>query len=258
MRKLMIVIGVVLAYGILTGCGNDAEAAPSGYLPGQTVEAYNYVHGGYVGQAVVASQADGSLRATLDEAFLPHTLAIVDIEDDQWSQENTAYYVQRGNEVRVARHIAYNGTNYTGVTVGTSLSYVASDDQGEPVGGVDLEMMIIRSEANMAAWYANIAEGRFEIFTEFGGSPMPVTTTSYGSLFKRGSTYWNFGLGWQGNMDEVEAAAEEFGVGYSLDEMSRGDDDLWSLADAVTGATLTDFPDYFALIQTASARLKTH
>ena len=259
MRTLMIALLVALTFGFLAGCGNDAEAAATGYVPGQTVEAYNYVHGGYIGQAVVTTNSDGSLQATLDEAFLPHTLAIVDLEENEWNENNTVFYVQRGNQIRVAKHIAYNGTNYTGVTVGAgALSYVAADDQGNPVGGKDLELIILRSEANMRAYWQNIGEGKFEIFTEFGGTPIPVTTTSYGSVYKRGSTYWNFGLGWQGNIDAVEEAAQEHGVAFSLDEMNRrADDNLWELADAVTAATLTDFPDYFGVIQMAAARLKT-
>jgi hypothetical protein len=58
-------------------------------------------------------------------------------------------------------------------------------------------------------------------------------------------------------MDEIQAAAEEYGVGYTLDEMNRDpDENTWSLADATTGATASDFPDYFALVQMAAARLE--
>ncbi len=265
MRKLISVLVVVLAIGAVVACGNNSPSnspnnppanAPTGYAPEQTAEAYNYVHGGYIGRAVVTTDSDGALSVELDEAFLPHTLAIVDMESDEWNEDNTVYYVQRNNQVRVAKYVAYNGTNYTGVTVGSALSYVASDDEGNPAGGTDLELQIIRNEARMAEYWQHVGNGRFEVFTEFGGTPTPVTTTSYGSVYKRGSTYWDFGLGWQGNIDAVEEAAVEHGVRFTLDEMNRNDDDLWELADAVTAATLTDFPDYFALIQTASARLK--
>lgn len=260
MRKLIPILIAALVLITFAGCDRqDAAPAATGYVPGQTVEAYNYVHGGYVGRAVVTTNSDGSMTAELDEAFLPHTLAIVDMDAAEWNENNTAYYVQRNRQVRVAKYIRYNGTNYTGVTVGSALSYVASDDQGNPVGGTDLEMIIIRNEANMATYWSNIGDGKFEIMTEFGGTPIPVTTTSYGSVYKRGSTYWvvDGALGWPGNIEAVEQAAVEHGLSYGIDEMVRGEENLWRLADAVTGATLSDFPDYFALIQTASARLKT-
>lgn len=254
MRTVGSILIAALATIALVSCGSDV-AAPTGYAPGQTVEAYAYTHGGYVGQAVVTTDDAGSIDVTLDEAFLPHSLAIVDIESDQWNEDNTASYVQRGDTVYVARYIAYDGTNYTGTTVGTSLVYVASDEQGNAAGNTELEKAILRNESTMANWYDVIEAGGFQIFTEFGGEPIPVTTTEYGSVTKRGSEYWNFGIGWTGNIEAIEEAAQQFGVSYSLDELERGSDNFWSVADATTGATASDFPDYFALIQQAVARL---
>jgi hypothetical protein len=255
MRTILSILTVAIAVVALVGCGGDVEP-PTGYAPGQTTEAYAYVHGGYVGQAVATSTDDGGFEVTLDEAFLPHTLAIVDMESDDWNEDNTVFYVQRGNEVRVAKWVAYNGTNYTGVTVGSALAYVESDDDGEPAGATILEKAILRNEDTMKTWWDSIDDGGFETFTEFGGTGSAVTTTSYGSLYKRGSSYWTNGLTWQGNMDAIEEAAEENGVGYTLDDMVRGSDNKWELADATTGATASDFKDYFALVQKAVARLE--
>lgn len=260
-NTILFTLIAVLAMGALISCGNGEEAAaPTGYAPDQTVEAYAYVHGGYVGQAVVTTDAEGNIDVTLDEAFLPHTLAHVDIESDEWNEDNTVTYVVRGETNYVARWVAYNGTNFVGNTVGTSLVYVPADDSGNPATEVNqniLEKTIIRNEANMEAWFTSITDGSFQVFTEYGGDPMTVSETPYGGLTKRNSEYWNFGLGWEGNMEEIQAAAEEYGVGYTLDDMSRDPDEgIWSLADATTGATASDFPDYFALIQQAVARLE--
>jgi hypothetical protein len=255
MRTIIAVLVATFAAIALVGCGDDAPV-PTGYAPNQTAEAYAYVHGGYIGQAVVTTDAEGALSATLDEAFLPHTLAIVDMESGDWNEDNTVYYVSRGNQVRVAKWISYGGTNYTGVTVGGALAYVESDESGNPSGGTILEKAIIRNESTMKQWFDTIDDGAFMVYTEFGGSGSAVTTTSYGSLYKRGSSYWTNGKTWQGNMDDIEAAAARYGVGFGLDEMSQNNDNVWELADATTGATASDFRDYFALIQTASARLK--
>lgn len=56
-------------------------------------------------------------------------------------------------------------------------------------------------------------------------------------------------------MEALEEAAEQIGTGYTLSEMTRGEDDYWALADAVTGATLSDSKDYFGLIQRGVGRL---
>ncbi len=255
MRTFMTILVSVVVVVALASCGSDA-AAPTGFAPGQSVEAYAYVHGGYVGQAVVTTDADGAFEVTVDEAFLPHSLAIVDLESADWNENNTVSYVVRGDTVYVARHIAYAGTNYVGTTVGTTLVYVEADEAGNPAGNTALEMMIIRNEGNMAAWFANAAAGEFEIFTEFGGTPIPVTTTPYGGVTKRGSEYWNFGIGWHGNIDAIGDAAEQYGVAFTVDEMTRGGDNQWRLADATTAATAVDFRDYFGLIQRAVARLE--
>lgn len=256
MRTFVPVLVTALALVALVGCGNDA-AAPTGFAPGQTTEAYAYVHGGYVGKATVTTDDEGSIDATLDEAFLPHTLAVVDMESDEWNEDNTAFYVSHGRESRVAKWISYDGTNYTGVTVGTAVVYVESDEEGNPAGGATLEKSIIRNEANMAAYWDGIGNGAFQVYTEFGGSGSTVSTTSYGSLYKRGSSYWaDRGKTWEGNMEAIQEAAEQYGVGYALDEMTQNNDNEWQLADATTGATASDFRDYFSMIQLAVARLE--
>lgn len=255
MRTFATLLISVLVLVALVGCGGGDAPAPTGYAPGQEVEAYSYVHGGYVGQAVVTTDDEGAMSATLDEAFLPHTLALVDLEDDAWSEDNTVSYVVRGDEVFVAKYVSYDGTDYVGTTVGTALMYVEADEDGEPAGGTGLEMMIIRNEENMKAYFEGIQDGAFAIYTEFGGDAEPVTTTSYGSVTKRGSSYWDFGIGWEGNVDAVAEAAAQNGVGYSLDDLTQNDGE-WQVADATTSATLSDFKDYFALIQLAAARLE--
>ncbi|MFO8042030.1 MAG: hypothetical protein R6U25_02405, partial [Alkalispirochaeta sp.] len=245
MRTFATLLISVLVLVALVGCGGGDAPAPTGYAPGQEVEAYSYVHGGYVGQAVVTTDDEGAMSATLDEAFLPHTLALVDLEDDAWSEDNTVSYVVRGDEVFVAKYVSYDGTDYVGTTVGTALMYVEADEDGEPAGGTGLEMMIIRNEENMKAYFEGIQDGAFATYTEFGGDAEPVTTTSYGSVTKRGSSYWDFGIGWEGNVDAVAEAAAQHGVGYSLDELTQNDGE-WEVADATTSATLSDFKDYFA------------
>ncbi len=263
MRKIMLLTLAVFIGIALISCGNDNNAGngdgPSvGYVPNQTAVAYAYTHGGYVGMATVEVDGDGDLDVEIDEAFLPHTLAVVDMESDDWTEDNTVFYVVRGDEVRVAKYVSYGEDMYVGSTVGTSLIYVVADEDGEPAGAVDLEKTILRNQSTMAAWYENIAAGEFAVYTEFGGDAAPVTTTSYGSLTKEGSEYWNFGIGWQGNIDAIEETIEENGGGFKLDEMVRTDDNTWELADATTSATASDLPDYVNLVQTALGRLEIY
>ena len=260
MRKIYAAIVTALILATLVGCGG---AAGGGYVAGQIEEAYGFTHGAYVGRATVKVLDDGSFDVNIDEAFLPHTLAIVDMETDEWNEDNTVFYISRGHEVRVAKYVEYDGTVYVGNTVGTGLAYVEAGENGEAVGGKDLELIIIRSQATMAGYHANLQAGGFKIFTEFDGDAIPVTATSYGGLTKKTSPdYWSTGQTWVGNIGAIEAFIEENGAAFSLSEMQRATEEdaeglkKWSVADAVTGATNADFKDYFGLAQAAIGRLK--
>jgi hypothetical protein len=270
MKRILFVLLVVVASVLLAACGpgkpdsGDQEEVSGAYLPDQRAEAYAYTHGGYVGRAVVTVGADGSLSVDIDEAFLPHILALVDIESGDWSEANTVSYVSHGSENHVAKYVQYNDKLYAGVPTGTTFSYVEADENGNPAGDVDLEKAILRNHDTMRAYYTLLGAGRFGVLTELGGEVIPVTTTSYGGLTKKNAPgYWSSGQTWIGNIEAMEAFIEENGGQYSLTEMVRAPEanadglQFWSVADTVTAATNSDFKDYFDLVQNALGRLKT-
>jgi hypothetical protein len=215
-----------------------------------------------VARATVKVLNNGSLDVEIDEAFLPHTLAIVDYPSAGWTAANTVFYLSRGSEVRLAKYIEYDGKVYVGTTVGASLTYVEADASGKAAGGTDLELLILKNQDTMAAYYKNIQSGGFKIFTAFGGKATPVTETHYGGVTKASAPgYWNTGQTWQGNIDAIEAFIEKNGAAFPLSAMRRATTAdakglmLWSVADAVTGATNSDFKDYFGVAQAAIGRL---
>jgi hypothetical protein len=271
MKRVLLVLFIVVVSVLLVACGSggsgsaDQEEVSGPYLPDQRSEAYAYTHGGYVGKAVVTVGADGSLGVDIDEAFLPHTLALVDIESAEWSEANTVSYMSRGEEYHVAEYVRYNDKVYVGVPTGSGFSYVEADENGNAAGNVDLEKAILRNHDTMRAYYALIGAGQFAVLTGFGGEVIPVTTTSYGGVTKKNSPgYWNFGQTWIGNIEAMESFIEENGGQYALSEMVQATeenaDELkpWSVADTVTAATNSDFKDYFDLVQNALGRLKTN
>ena len=260
---IILALGLVLGLAACANGENGANEDGAAFAPNQEATGYAYVHNGYVGRAVATTDDEGALSVEFNEAFLPHTLAEVDLEEDAWNEDNTVSYVVRGEEVRVAEHIEYNGTTYVGNTVGESVTYVEADEDGEPVGGQDLELTIVAHQDTMAEYFESIQDGAFGVMTEAGGDVETVTTTSYGQVTKRGSEYWNFGpLGWQGNAEATEEFIAENGVNYDRGDLERAEEEdedglrKWSVADAVTGATWSDFPDYFAVAQLAVAQLE--
>lgn len=269
MRKTVF-LALLIASMVFVSCSgqkeemNEGPAITGAYVPGQVETAYGYTHGGYVGMAKVMTNDNGDLKVELDETFLPHTLAIVDIESDDWNEDNTVAYTGR-RTTYVAKYVSYNGKNYVGGVVGNVLVYAEADEAGMPVGSTDLEKAILRNQASMAAYTALAKAGQFAIHKEFGGEAMPVTKTSYGSVNKKDSPgYWSNGLTWLGNMKAIEDFIAENGVQYNESEMVRAEEadadglKKWSVADAVTGATNSDFKDYFGLAQHAAGKLKTN
>lgn len=266
MKKILFVLLIVTIIAATAFCeGKREEPATTGaYAPNQTATAYSYIHGGYVGQAVVKTDSNGDITVSLDEAFLPHVLASVDIEAAEWNEDNTVMFDSHG-DVYAAKYIEYNNKVYIGISTGKGLSYVAADETGAAVGNTDLEMMIIRGQASMATFYKVVPAGMFKTFTEFGGTASPVTTTSNGGLTKKDSPgYWAFGLTWIGNITAIEDFIAENGVQFDLSKATRAKEEnaeglkLWSVADAVTGATNSDFKEYFGLAQYAAGKLTTN
>ena len=78
------------------------------YAPNQSETAYAYVHSGYLGKADVKVDAAGKLSVTFDEAFLPHVLAAVNMDEQEWTSDNTMGYISHGHESFVAKYISYN------------------------------------------------------------------------------------------------------------------------------------------------------
>ena len=272
MKKiLMLLLALTMIASFVYAGGQPEEEMSSepmitgAYAPGQTETAYAYTHGGYVGMAKVMTDDNGDLTAVIDEAFLPHTLGLVDIEAAEWNEDNTTVYVSRGSDKFVAKYVGYNDKMYVGVSVGSGFSYVEADDAGMPAGGKDLELAILRNQGSMAAYYDMIQAGKFVIYSEFGGTAMPVTTTSYGRVTKRNSPgYWAFGQTWAGNVAAIEEFIAANGLQFGEADMMRAKEEnsdglkFWSVADAVTGATNSDFKDYIGVAQRAAGKLKTN
>ncbi|QMS85220.1 hypothetical protein [Candidatus Xianfuyuplasma coldseepsis] len=243
---------------------NELNGQMVGYVD-QSVEAYGFTHGGYVGQVTIVV-TDGVLDVEINEAFLPHTLAAVSLDDAEWDETNTLTI----GTSSYALYIMYNDTLYKALeTEAGLLVYSEADETGAVLTGrwdvKNLEMHIIRNDANMKAYYDALENGGFKLMTSFDdASPMAVTS----GQFKDGNPdYWQAGggrLGWQANIDALEAFLEEYGAAFDTLAFTQVDttvdgveDTYWQVADTVAGATNSDFPDYFQLAQAAFGQLVT-
>ena len=98
------------------------------------------------------------------------------------------------------------------------------------------------------------------------GDTTPIVVSE--GQFKDGNpNYWPAGgdrLGWQVNIDALEAFLEENGAAYDTlafttvtATVNGVEDTYWQVVDTVAGATNSDFQDYFQLAQAAFGQLET-
>jgi hypothetical protein len=251
MKKLIALLFVAfLALG-LVACAKDEPSYEYGYGVG-----YGLVHGHYVGVAkVVLDKDDKVVNVQFDEYYLPYNAGQVvytPVEGVAQPADILTVVGSRGTSY-FAKYFSVNGVLFTGTVTGESgaqsIVYGAS-------GITNIETWV-ETEANAKAYVEAVEAGLVFIANANGTK----STYEFGNAsVKRGWTksataYWanaaTYPLGWGGNM----AAIAEAMVGTKLDaaEADLVKDGTWKIGTIVTGATLSDFVDYYQLAQRAYA-----
>jgi hypothetical protein len=73
------------------------------------------------------------------------------------------------------------------------------------------------------------------------------------SMIKSQSGYWSSGLGWLGNIAEVEALLLDTMMDLDVEDFSINSEGYWASGDVITGVTMVDFKDYIAVALRAYA-----
>jgi cell division protein FtsB len=251
-----------------TDLQNELDWAIVSY-PNQSVEAYGFTHGGYVGQVTIVV-TDGELDVEINEAFMPHSLAEVTLSTEtdptDWDETNTLTI----GSTSYALYIMYDGDMFKALQTDAGLLvYSQVDETGTLLTGrwdiKNLEMAIIRNDGSMKAYYDALNAGEFKLMTSLDDTSPTVLTDG---LFKDGNPdYWQpfpGSLGWQANIDALEAFLEEHGAAFDtlaftqVETTVNGvEDTYWQVVDSIAGATNSDFQDYFQLAQAAFGQLET-
>ena len=80
-----------------------------------------------------------------------------------------------------------------------------------------------------------------------------VETVSIGTKesIEHGVHFWVSEITFPGNIDAIESFIVENGVDYTEDQIQKNDEGFWTVADAVSGATLAGTPNYLLLAKEA-------
>ncbi|MFP4286312.1 MAG: hypothetical protein ACLFRI_01325 [Candidatus Izemoplasmataceae bacterium] len=251
MRKVLALIFMLVAVFTVAACGPSSTEA----------SAYGVVHGHYVGVADITVDKDGVVTdLTLEEYFLPYSWGKVDASNADREDVLGVVGTRRGGDssntedhvtTYYAKYLQIGDELFTGAVTGDagSQSIVYSTDD---IADLDV---YVETEEN-AKWYVDqILAEEVYIANEDGTENTELETiesdASSVTLNKSDSGYWSTGdRGWLGNRDATVDAI----IGLNLSEeftTVRGEDNFWSINDTVTGATWSDFNDYFNLAQQA-------
>lgn len=241
MRKFFLVALMAVAALTLAACDSKKEAT-----------AYGLVHGHYVGEVTVTVAEDGTVGSvSIEEYFLPYSWAKV----SETTGDVLAVVGSRGTS-NYAKYVKIGDKLFTGSVTGTV------EEKNQVIvysaeGIANIETWV--ENAENAEWYVKqINANKFFLADSEGKEVTNLTrsdATSNKSMKKSESGYWfgeNYPLGWAGN---VAAMVEAF-VGTKLEATVTSEDQdpvtkFWSFGDVETGATLTDFIDYYTLAQAA-------
>ena len=208
--------------------------------------AYGLVHGkGYVGQAAIMRTLQGKvIAADLEEACLPTYIAAEAAIEDVTTTDTA--YPSHGSEV--TKHF------YTTVKFGGNTFTYSTTEHDYVMEGTTLKAWL-EDEANAMVYFLSVYNDQVAIVNAEGKDDFTVMTSA--KLFKSQNGYWSTPsgsqLGWKTNVEKTVEyvinngfAQEEFTADNKLSSGVIVDDNGIS-----TGATWTDFNDYYQLLKKA-------
>jgi hypothetical protein len=270
MKTSLFVWSLVLASVVLVGCSeisssvsqsssSSASSSPSVSNLIEVGTGYGLTHDHYVGMAIVETLNGVVTDITLDEYYLPYNWGKVALTDFQAYPDDVISVVGSRSTSYYSKYVMIGDKLFTATSV---VSGTASIVNYEATGIPNLDAWIA-TEAN-AIWYVEQVEDEaFFLATSTGiEHPNLVRTDalSNSGMTKSTTAYWVQSVtvirGWTGNM---QAIIDAF-IGTRLDFTITSTDktvatdtepSYWIVDGETTGATLTDFLDYYALLQRA-------
>ncbi|MDX9691290.1 MAG: hypothetical protein RBT45_02480 [Acholeplasmataceae bacterium] len=218
----------------------------------RTAVGYGLVHGHYVGMIEVSINAAGNVTdAVVEEYFLPYSAAKVVVADPENIPADVVSVTGSRGTSYYAKYFSVDGILFTGTVNGEApaqtITYAANDI-------ADIEVWV--EDAVNAKHYVDAVEaGTVFIANENGTESDYVMADASASVSmkKSESPYWsgpNYPLGWAGNAEAFETAITGTKMNAALETIVKNaETGFWSIGDIVTGATMTDFKDYYEVAQ---------
>jgi hypothetical protein len=267
-KKLILMFFVVLFALGLVACTEDEPSYSNGYGV-----SYGLVHGHYVGVAKVVVDADDVVvNVQFDEYYLPYNTAQVTLTDAEKLAipadvvkvvtTRTTNNVRTVSESFYSKYVSVNGVLFT-IAVSGNIPTVENTEPSQTfifsASGIANIETWVETEANAKAYVEAVEAGLVFNCNASGVAnayPKGNASAKLGNT-KSATGYWtnpaSYPLGWGGNMLAITEALVGTKMGAVEADLVKATTAplVWSIGTIVTGATLSDFVDYYMLAQVA-------
>lgn len=192
---------------------------------------------------------DGKVTAAqIDEKLLPYSVGGA----QGWAELTDESAALLGDAVLEA-----NGKTYPASFSLDGVVFAGAADEAKglvytgSVGGADVALMDYICTDEGGAWYfacesAQLLDGE--------GNAVAEAAIGTKASIEHGVAFWPSDITFPGNIERIGAYLVESGVSYEMDDVKKGDDGVWAVADVVTGATLAGTPNYLRIAKDAYAK----
>ena len=219
MKKMMFALVLALA---VSACG--AAMAEQGVAYG----VYNQGN----------EQPDSLIRVTLDCDGEKVTGAQIDEKLIPYSASGAEGWAELDEETAAK----LGGVTFTGAAEESGVVYT-----GE-VNGESVELMTYICTDEGGAWYYE--SNPATLLNAQGEAAAEIEIGTKASI-EHGVAFWPSEIKFPGNIERIETYLAENGVDYTEDQIVKGEDGVWNVADVVTGATLAGTKNYLLIAQRA-------
>lgn len=226
MKKFIVFFAVFMLSLTLVACGGKDKTATG----------YGLVHGHYVGVVDMTVDSKGVVKeAKIEEYYLAYNAAQV--------EQPTA---ERNDVVQIGANYFAKYYNVDGIIFASSGERAWTNSTHG-----NLENWV-KDEANAKRYVEAVLAGKVFIAKADGTkiTDLKITGNAALDMSKSVSGYGGDRWDWKAAM----AGVEQIIIGTKMDsKYSQNNDGKWVVDDVVTGATLVDFADYYAVAQRAYA-----
>ena len=182
--------------------------------------------------------------AQIDEKLIPYSVGgaegWAELEEDTAAKLGDA--VLEANNKKYPASFELGGVVFTGAASDNGLVYT-----GE-VNGETVNLMDYICTDEGGAWYYE--NGTAKLLDAQGEAVAEIEIGTKASI-QHGVAFWPSDIKFPGNIERIQNYLTENGVNYSEDQIVKGDDGVWNVADVTTGATLAGTKNYLLIAQRA-------